>query len=80
MLRVVVENLLANAIRYAGLGSTCSLISVSNAVAATPALAVSLDDGAGVDALDLPVACSSGSTAPDTQPARLAAPGSASRS
>lgn len=50
MLRVVVENLLANAIRYAGLGSTCR-ISVSN-VGGYPVLAVA-DDGAGVDALDL---------------------------
>lgn len=51
MLRVVVENLLANAIRYAGQGSTC-LIEVSGP-ADGPVLAVS-DDGKGVDDIDLP--------------------------
>jgi two-component system phosphate regulon sensor histidine kinase PhoR len=51
LLRVVVENLVANAIRYAGAGSTCS-ITVSQE-AATPALVVS-DDGAGVRQADLP--------------------------
>ena len=51
MLRVVVENLLANAIRYAGPGSMCT-IELTNP-AAGPALAVS-DDGKGVDAADLP--------------------------
>jgi two-component system phosphate regulon sensor histidine kinase PhoR len=50
MLRVVVENLVANAIRYAGPGSTCR-ISVSDA-GRGPVLAVA-DDGAGVDALEL---------------------------
>src|SRR5439155_25136321 len=44
MLRVVVENLLANAIRYAGPGSMCT-IELTNP-AAGPALAVS-DDGKG---------------------------------
>jgi signal transduction histidine kinase len=51
MLRVVLENLLANAIRYAGPGSSCIV-----EVAATPdgpALTVA-DDGKGVDAADLP--------------------------
>jgi signal transduction histidine kinase len=51
MLRVVVENLLANAIRYAGRGSTC-VVEVS-ANADGPHLTVS-DDGKGVDAGDLP--------------------------
>ena len=51
MLRVVVENLLANAIRYAGPGSTC-VVEVS-ASADGPLLTVS-DDGKGVDAGDLP--------------------------
>jgi signal transduction histidine kinase len=50
MLRVVVENLVANSIRYAGPGSTCR-ISVS-AAGAGPVLSVA-DDGAGVDALEL---------------------------
>jgi signal transduction histidine kinase len=51
MLRVVLENLLANAIRYAGPGSSCIV-----EVAATPdgpSLTVA-DDGKGVDAADLP--------------------------
>ena len=51
MLRVVVENLLANAIRYAGRGSTC-VVEVS-ANADGPLLTVS-DDGKGVDGGDLP--------------------------
>ena len=51
MLRVVLENLLANAIRYAGPGSTC-LVEVSGP-ASGPLLVVS-DDGKGVDASDLP--------------------------
>jgi signal transduction histidine kinase len=51
MLRVVLENLLANAIRYAGQGSTCSVeLSASNEEAL---LAVS-DDGKGVAPADLP--------------------------
>ena len=50
MLRVVLENLLANAIRYAGPGSTCS-VELSNP-ADGPLLTVS-DDGKGVDATDL---------------------------
>jgi signal transduction histidine kinase len=51
MLRVVLENLLANAIRYAGPGSSCIV-----EVAATrdgPVLTVA-DDGKGVGAADLP--------------------------
>jgi signal transduction histidine kinase len=51
MLRVVLENLLANAIRYAGAGSTCTVeVSQSDEGAL---LAVS-DDGKGVWAGDLP--------------------------
>ncbi len=51
MLRVVLEDLLANAIRYAGRGSTCSVeLSESEQEAV---LAVS-DDGKGVGATDLP--------------------------
>lgn len=51
MLRVVVENLVANAIRYAGPGSTCS-ISVSEEDAGL--VLVASDDGAGVLEADLP--------------------------
>jgi signal transduction histidine kinase len=51
MLRVVVENLLANALRYAGPGTTC-LVEVSGP-ADGPVLVVS-DNGKGVDAIDLP--------------------------
>jgi signal transduction histidine kinase len=51
MLRVVLENLLANAIRYAGPASTC-VVEV-RAAADGPLLAVS-DDGKGVDPADLP--------------------------
>jgi signal transduction histidine kinase len=51
MLRVVVENLLANAIRYAGPGATCT-IELTNP-AEGPVLGVS-DDGNGVAAADLP--------------------------
>jgi two-component system, OmpR family, phosphate regulon sensor histidine kinase PhoR len=51
MLRVVLENLLANAIRYAGQGSTCS-VELANP-ANGPVLTVS-DDGKGVDVADLP--------------------------
>ena len=51
MLRVVVENLLANAIRYAGPGSTCTL-ELTNSTGG-PVLTIS-DDGKGVDATDLP--------------------------
>ena len=51
MLRVVLENLLANAIRYAGPGST-GVVEVT-ATAEGPLLAVS-DDGKGVDPADLP--------------------------
>ena len=51
MLRVVLENLLANAIRYAGPGTTCT-IEVSESGAGV-LLAVS-DDGKGVWAGDLP--------------------------
>ena len=51
MLRVVLENLLANSIRYAGQGTTCT-IELSDA-GAGPVLTVS-DDGGGVPASDLP--------------------------
>jgi signal transduction histidine kinase len=51
MLRVVLENLIANAIRYAGPGSTC-LVEIS-ASEQEARLAVS-DDGKGVPATDLP--------------------------
>jgi signal transduction histidine kinase len=51
MLRVVLENLLANAIRYAGPGSTCT-VEVSESDAGW-ILAVS-DDGKGVGPADLP--------------------------
>ena len=51
MLRVVVENLLANAIRYAGPGTTCT-VELTNP-ADGPVLAVS-DNGKGVDATDVP--------------------------
>jgi two-component system, OmpR family, phosphate regulon sensor histidine kinase PhoR len=51
MLRVVLENLLANAVRYAGQGSTCT-VELTNP-ADGPALTVS-DDGKGVAAADLP--------------------------
>ena len=50
MLRVVIENLVANAIRYAGPGSTCR-ISVTNA-GSGPVLSVA-DDGTGVDPTEL---------------------------
>ena len=50
MLRVVVENLIANAIRYAGPGSTCVVEVTANADG--PLLTVS-DDGKGVAAADL---------------------------
>ena len=51
MLRVVVENLLANALRYAGPGSTCT-VELTNP-AGGPVLTVS-DNGKGVDPTDLP--------------------------
>src|SRR5215475_13647775 len=51
ILRVVLENLLANAIRYAGQGTTCT-VELTNP-ADGPLLEVS-DDGKGVDAIDLP--------------------------
>jgi len=51
MLRVVVENLLANAIRYAGPGSTATVTLARDA--SGPALSVA-DDGAGVQESDLP--------------------------
>jgi signal transduction histidine kinase len=51
MLRVVVENLLANAIRYAGPGSTCT-VELTNP-AEGPVLTVS-DSGKGVGPADLP--------------------------
>jgi len=51
MLRVVLENLLANAIRYAGPGSTC-VVEVAEA-SDGPVLLVA-DDGKGVEPADLP--------------------------
>jgi signal transduction histidine kinase len=51
MLRVIVENLLANAIRYAGPGSTCV---VGVAATADGRMLTVSDDGKGVDAADLP--------------------------
>jgi two-component system, OmpR family, phosphate regulon sensor histidine kinase PhoR len=51
MLRVVVENLVANAIRYAGPGSTATVTVADEGVG--PVLAVG-DDGAGVRDADLP--------------------------
>jgi two-component system phosphate regulon sensor histidine kinase PhoR len=51
MLRVVVENLLANTIRYAGPGTTCA-VELTNP-ADGPMLTVS-DDGKGVGPADLP--------------------------
>jgi signal transduction histidine kinase len=51
MLRVVLENLLANSIRYAGQGTTCT-IELTDAESG-PAVTVS-DDGGGVPATDLP--------------------------
>jgi two-component system phosphate regulon sensor histidine kinase PhoR len=51
MLRVVLENLLANAIRYSGQGSTCT-VELSNPRTG-PVLTVS-DDGKGVEPSDLP--------------------------
>jgi two-component system phosphate regulon sensor histidine kinase PhoR len=51
MLRVVLENLLANAIRYAGPGSTC-MVEVTER-SGGPLLTVS-DNGKGVDPTDLP--------------------------
>jgi signal transduction histidine kinase len=50
MLRVVVENLVANAIRYAGPGSTCRVSVTQEAGSARLTVA---DDGAGVVAADL---------------------------
>jgi signal transduction histidine kinase len=50
MLRVVLENLLANAIRYAGRGSTCTVVIRESA--GRPQLTVS-DDGKGVEPGDL---------------------------
>jgi len=51
MLRVLVENLVANSIRYSGPGSTCS---VSISQAGPEPLLVVADDGKGVDESDLP--------------------------
>jgi signal transduction histidine kinase len=51
MLRVVLENLLANAIRYAGQGSTCTVELAESEEG--PLLTIS-DDGKGVDPADLP--------------------------
>ncbi len=50
MLRVVVENLLANAIRYAGPGSRCRVMVAQDGGGAVLTVA---DDGAGVDPEDL---------------------------
>ncbi|HZT53199.1 MAG TPA: ATP-binding protein [Gaiellaceae bacterium] len=51
MLRVVLENLVANAIRYAGPGSTCRIEVTRSAEGVSLAVA---DDGKGVSAADLP--------------------------
>jgi two-component system phosphate regulon sensor histidine kinase PhoR len=51
MLRVVVENLVANAIRYAGPGSTATVLVAQDAAGSLLAVA---DDGAGVRDTDLP--------------------------
>jgi signal transduction histidine kinase len=51
MLRVVVENLVANSIRYAGAGSTCTVTLSEDAGVATLAVA---DDGSGVREAELP--------------------------
>jgi signal transduction histidine kinase len=51
MLRVVLENLLANSIRYAGQGSTCT---VEVHATADGAVLVVSDDGGGVPPADLP--------------------------
>jgi len=51
MLRVAIENLVANAIRYAGPGSTCTVELYESADG--PLLTV-LDDGKGVEPVDLP--------------------------
>jgi two-component system phosphate regulon sensor histidine kinase PhoR len=50
MLRVVVENLVANAIRYAGPGSTCTITLTQEGASATLVVG---DDGAGVREADL---------------------------
>jgi signal transduction histidine kinase len=50
MLRVVAENLVANAVRYAGAGSTCRVRATSTA--GTAELSVS-DDGVGVESAEL---------------------------
>jgi two-component system phosphate regulon sensor histidine kinase PhoR len=47
MLRVVVENLLANSIRYAGQGATCTVELTADSLTVS-------DDGIGVAAIDLP--------------------------
>jgi two-component system osmolarity sensor histidine kinase EnvZ len=51
MLRVVVENLLANALRYAGQGTTCT---VELSESPEEAVLAVWDDGKGVDPADLP--------------------------
>jgi two-component system phosphate regulon sensor histidine kinase PhoR len=51
MLRVVVENLVANAIRYAGPGSTATVTVATDGAGAVLAVG---DDGAGVRESDLP--------------------------
>lgn len=50
MLRVVVENLVANAVRYAGPGSTCTITLTQEGASATLVVG---DDGAGVREADL---------------------------
>ena len=52
MLRLVVENLLENALRYAGEGATCT-VTLARARTATSLLEVA-DDGAGVPDEDVP--------------------------
>jgi signal transduction histidine kinase len=51
MLRVVVENLVGNAIRYAGPGATCTVTATDDG---TGPLLVVADDGKGVSRADLP--------------------------
>ena len=75
MLRVVVENLLANSIRYAGQGRTCT-IELTNAASGPASRSPTT---AAASRRPTCRASSSASTAA-TRPARAAAPGSASRS
>ena len=75
MIRVVLENLVTNAIRYAGPGARCRVSAERREGAVVLTVA---DDGQGVADEDLP-ACSSASTAPIGRAPR-AEPGSGSRS